>query len=105
MKFDTRLKEKKSFFLGTWETDMAIFQTMKFYGNIDLIPISKNESSCPDFDNSQIIIPINELPLTFCKKSIVIQDCLAKNTKYCLITGRNTTQWELPTVNFPHELY
>lgn len=105
MKFDTRLKEKKSYFLGTWETDMAIFQTMKFYGNIDLIPISKNDSSCPDFNNSQVIIPINELPLKFCEKSIVIQDCLAKNTKYCLITGRNTTQWELPTADFPHEIY
>lgn len=105
MKFDTRLKEKKTYFFGTWETDIAIFQTMKFYGNIDLIPIQSTIPECPDFDNSQVIIPIEKLPFELCNRNLQIKDCLIKNRKYCLLTNRKTTQWELPIDKFPQEIY
>lgn len=104
-KLDAQIKRKKTYFVGTWETDMSIFQTFKFYGNIDLIPIEKTPGQCPDLIESQLVIPMNELPLNFCEYKLGFNDCLFKNVKYCLVTDRNTTQYQLPVNEFPHELY
>jgi 4-amino-4-deoxy-L-arabinose transferase-like glycosyltransferase len=105
LKLDPMATEKRFYFLGTWDTDMAIFQTFKFYGGIDLSPINKNEQTCPDFNADHLILPNKELPLPMCGRRLTLADCLLKNSQYCVISPRGSVQFELPDMKFPSEIY
>ena len=91
-------------YLGKYEDDYALLQTFKFYGNIDLTPITREEAETLSLADGPILMHRGSLPLKRPEGLLTEASCLFLSKAYCLIADRSTVQMHVPNDGLPHEL-
>lgn len=91
-------------YMGRYEDDYALLQTFKFYGNIDLQPITRDVAEKLDLNEGPIILQREKLPLRRAAGDLTEKDCVFLSKAYCVIADRSTLQLHVPNNGLPHEL-
>ena len=105
VKLDPKIREKRVVFLGGYEDDMAIFQSFKWYGSIDLAQITGDQLGGFDFKNGYMIVKRSDLPLAVGDAVYDENACFLRNWQYCVLTDRAGIMLELPVRLHPHQVY
>ena len=105
IKLDPAIREKRVVFLGGYEDDMAIFQSFKWYGSIDLAQIARDELVDLNLKQGYLVVKRADLPVIVNGEVHGDGDCFLRNWFYCVLTDRSAVTLELPTMEHPHQVY
>jgi 4-amino-4-deoxy-L-arabinose transferase-like glycosyltransferase len=106
VKLDSDIEKKDVYFYGTYYDGMDMFQSFKFYADIDLHDVKPGDEMSFDLKKAYVIVPKERWPAKISGRDIKQDsDCFAFNSVYCLVTDSNAVRFHLPNLKFPHEIY
>ncbi len=105
IKLDSQIKNKNVYFYGVYEDDMAIFQSFKLFGGIDLRSITGDEISHIDLKKSYVFIVKDKLPVSIGKFKVEEKDCFFQTETRCVLTDPASVSYTFPDYSYPHEIY
>lgn len=95
---------RRVLFMGTWNDDMAMFQSFKWWGNVNLETVTREELVKPEMSQNYVIVGVKNLPVSIAGRSRTEIDCLMINSLYCVIAPAGA-QFKMPDEKFPHQVY